>query len=125
MPARACKLVSSPERRRLNEFGLGESYTLTLPVKRTVPYNEADEEERDASLLGIAIEAAVGMPFAKTLDAHSWDTGYEVDPLADFFEVVARLEKRGLLKQGRPVFMNICDPPRDNSERRNSGGGGK
>ena len=60
---------------------------------------DADREERLASVLGILLEARLGMPFEGSLEDHNWIKRGE------FLEVVRELQKKKFLRGLRPVCL--------------------
>lgn len=108
-------MVADPERREVPNFGLGSSPSDNAPWsddeamgefhranERVVP--EPEEEEMDASVLGICYEYHLGLDAASTLESHSWDNGFSGEA-AKFTSRVRDLIKRGFLtRDGVPIL---------------------
>ena len=63
-------IVSTPERRKEINWGLGPSPDGFFSIE-TVKHSY--DEEGEASLLGIAIERKLGLPWERTFRYHQWD----------------------------------------------------
>lgn len=67
-------MVCDEDRRDVPEFGLGESPDIGVRYIRCLLTPEhAQEEEEEASLLGILLERELGTEWQKTFEYHSWD----------------------------------------------------
>jgi hypothetical protein len=97
-------VLASPERRHLIDFGLGpgpdtvdrgaaERAAVLSPLAR-------DEDEADASLLGIIWEAALGQPALASFLDQNWLEGLERSAAPHFAAVIDRLRARLLLISG-------------------------
>lgn len=92
--------VADPEMRCEKDFGLGSGPETSVRFKAKLSINESEQQEQEASLLGIAYEAYFGMNFEDTLSLHSWDSG--LHSYEDFWATIFRLTKKGLLEGHRP-----------------------
>lgn len=92
--------VASPEMRREKDFGLGPGpETNNRYVKRKLSNKESDEQEQEASLLGIAYEAYFGLIFENTLCLHDWCS---MNAYEEFWITISRLTEKGLLEGNLP-----------------------
>jgi len=94
-------LVCSEERRDVHNFGLGpapDDFSRTADSPELVKGQAASHEEEMASLLGILIEAHLGVRFTGTLIEHNWD---EHEKLLD---MLAILQKKGHVHGHIPVI---------------------
>lgn len=98
-------LVASDERRRMPEFGLGESPD-TMSYRYLSSYidlEKANLEEEMASMLGILIEKEIGSDWKETWHFHNWSEGRLKDIDEDCFKmphpkrVIKKLIKRKLI----------------------------
>ena len=92
-------LVATPEQRGWIDFGLSAGPESGIDTKRKMPVSVCQTYEEEASLLGIAYEAYLGLPFVKTLDLHEW-----ISLCSDglFWAVIKRLTNKGLLENHLP-----------------------
>ena len=102
-------VLAAPERRRLPDFGVGPgpdtrdrnaaaAAAVLSPVER-------EEDEAQASLLGILWEAALGQPALASFLDQNWLEGLERSAAAHFTAVRARLRARGFVAAGQPVIL--------------------
>lgn len=66
-------LVAVPSARLEQEFGLGSAPDAVSSPDGAKRYHLAQKDEEEASLLGIAIEREIGMPWEKTWAYHCWN----------------------------------------------------
>ena len=66
-------LVVPPSRRMRPDYGLGADPSSDARSIRRVGWRLAEDEEREASLLGILIERAIGMDWLETARDHNWE----------------------------------------------------
>lgn len=92
--------VASEELRLEKDFGLGPGPDSGKNAKRVMTMAESQIQEEEASLLGIAYEAYLGMSYEDTLDRHEWVSLCN-DGL--FWITINRLTKKGLLKDHQPA----------------------
>lgn len=83
--------VAAKYRRRVVNFGLGQSPDDLSGAERLVTDNYAYAEEEEASLLGILMEREAGMPFIETWDTHGWPER----PVGGVKDTVPKLMKKG------------------------------
>lgn len=92
-------LCANPQKRHLPDFGIdkdGSGYTPNGPAMYP------DDEEAMASMLGILIERALGLPWADTFNFHNWrgrDCGGGVA------QTVAMLTAAGLVRDMTPTCV--------------------
>lgn len=111
-------ICAAKYRRRLPEFGLGESPDCwSRYIDKTVSSRYADQEEGAASLLGIAIEHEFGMGFG-TLDDHCWINRFQYKEnkyrilggwasFDSFWKYIVLLMKKGHLdEKGHPTCLD-------------------
>ncbi len=109
-------LLSTPERRRLPDFGLGAGPETGLRERadaaRCVSDEEREHEEVLTSLLGILWEAELGQPAILAALEQNWLEGAERPSTVAFF--VDRLDQlflRGLIDaDGRPLLASPAEP---------------
>lgn len=102
-------LVADPRRRTVPDFGLGLGPESSEECRHLAPQLLDDSlrskgspyEETLASLLGIAVEFHLGLAWRKTAEDHSWQSW----KVFDWVEQASELERRGLMKDGRPTFL--------------------
>ena len=95
-------LVASPAMRMENDFGLGPGPESGLDV--LVKEDDSMQCEELASLVGIAYEAYIGMPYEKTLMDHAWiGGGCEKEDCESFWKCIQTLQEMGLLDGHLPV----------------------
>jgi len=100
--------IAPPERRSRRDFGLGAGPETGLidDANRDVCVDNAikEEEENLASLLGILWEVAHDEPAILAFAEQNWLELYERPHTAQhFIDCLAKLEARGLLKDGTPA----------------------
>ena len=102
--------VVSPDAYRFKpNFGLGSGF-LGGYARRLVPEEEAEEQEHDASALGIAFERALGLDWEATVFEHNWR-------LRDLEEHLEALQRRGFLDVDCFPFLLKDDPHEDQAGR--------
>lgn len=92
-------LVATPKMRTWVDFGLSGGPESGIDSKRKMPVAECQNYEEEASLLGIAYEAYLGLDFVKTLDNHEWISLCN-DGL--FWATIKRLTRKRLLDNHLP-----------------------
>lgn len=99
-------VLAPPERRSLPDFGLGpgpDTRDRTAAEAATVvALAEREEDEIQASLLGILWEAALGQPALASFLDQNWLEGLERSAAAHFTAVLARLRARGFVCAAEP-----------------------
>jgi Elongation factor P hydroxylase len=97
-------VLAPPERRRLVDFGLGPGpdtrERAAAEAAAVLPLIEREADEAEASLLGILWEAALGQPALASFLDQNWLEGIGRSAAAHFTDVLARLERRGVLDKG-------------------------
>jgi hypothetical protein len=109
-------VLAPPARRRLVEFGLGPGpdtldRTAAQRVAVLAPLAR-EEDEAQASLLGILWEARLGQPALASFLDQNWLEGLDRSAPAHFTAVLARLRRRGLLSRQLPSrqLAGACGP---------------
>jgi hypothetical protein len=104
--------VSSEERRKLNDYGIGNGPDSRGYQVGILPYKLCMMEECLASLMGIGYEFHLGMDYMETMRGHSWidkkrGEWYVVEDNdgLSFWAVVSKLEDMNLMKGGKPSIL--------------------
>lgn len=102
--------LSIPERRILEDYGLGPGPESGESPKQTVSDEESQLEEERASLLGIAYEAFFGLDFQKTLYCHYWESRScdeeELNKVnEDFWRTIVWLQNQKFLTEHLPTVL--------------------
>lgn len=91
--------LAPPERRRLVDFGLGPGPDTrdreAAARAATLPVLQREEDEAQASLLGILWEASLGQPALASFLDQNWLEGLDRSAPAHFNRVVEELRRRG------------------------------
>jgi hypothetical protein len=91
--------LAPPERRRLIDFGLGPGPdTLDRGAAEraaVLPDLSREEDEAQASLLGILWESSLGQPALASFLDHNWLEGLDRSAAAHFNRVIRALRRRG------------------------------
>ncbi|HEX3535148.1 MAG TPA: hypothetical protein VHU15_00115 [Stellaceae bacterium] len=94
-------MLAPPERRRLIDFGVGAGPDTTdraaAEAAAVVDIAEREQDEAEASLLGILWEATLGQPALASFLDQNWLEGLERSAATHFSVVIRRLRGRGLL----------------------------
>ena len=102
-------LIASPDRRRLPDFGVGagpESGRKDEADRARVVDDAAQQEDEAlSSLLGVLLEAELGLPAIFAFLEQNWLEGHDRPGAADHFcATIAELSRRGLIDDaGRPT----------------------
>jgi hypothetical protein len=100
-------VLAPPQRRQLIDFGVGPgpdtTDRATAEAAAVVNIMEREQDEAEASLLGILWEAALGQPALASFLDQNWLEGLERSAAGHFTAVLARLEARSLVAGGAPV----------------------
>ena len=104
-------LLAPDRRRRFVGFGLGHEPT-GMDCDAVVSFNAAEDEEMQASALGICYERALGMNWWDTAAEHQWVTcdhlfctNCDGELGSGFARVLTKLNKRGLLNGWLPTIV--------------------
>jgi hypothetical protein len=93
-------VLAPPERRGIVDFGLGpgpDTKARDAAERAAVlPIEAREEDEAEASLLGILWEAALGQPALASFLDQNWLEGLERSAPAHFTAVLNRLRRRGI-----------------------------
>src|SRR5215472_10779473 len=96
--------LAPPGRRGLIDFGLGPGPDTidreAAEAAAVVSLLEREQDEAEASLLGILWEASLGQPALASFLDQNWPEGLDRSAPAHFAKVVAGLRDRGLLNLG-------------------------
>ena len=105
-------VLAPPERRRVVDFGLGAGPDTTdraaADHAAVLPIVARDDDEAEASLLGILWEAALGQPALASFLDQNWLEGLErAAAAAHFSNVLRRLTRVGLVAEGQPAMREM------------------
>jgi hypothetical protein len=99
-------VLAPPERRGIVDFGLGpgpDTKARDAAERAAVlPIEAREEDEAEASLLGILWEAELGQPALASFLDQNWLEGLERSAPAHFTAVLNRLRRRGLFDPASP-----------------------